>query len=262
VSAAEPTVLRDLVFAEPVGFRSLSLDLHLAAPGSAVILFVHGGGWRVGSRRVFCPTMVDLDPFSRLVANGFTVASIDYRLSAEAHFPAQVDDAVAALEWLRVHADEYGFDASRVVVWGESAGATLAALLGLRTDAAIAGIIDWYGPSDLMAMGRALGNLDDADTREAQWLGVPAGGDPERARSASPVTHVHPDAPPMLIAHGLDDSAVPHGQSELFARALTAIGVPVELELVPGAGHMWQGEEVDRPGLLDRATAFARRCTQ
>ncbi|MGC5171885.1 alpha/beta hydrolase fold domain-containing protein [Microbacterium sp. DT81.1] len=255
------TVLRDLVFAEPVGFRPLSLDLHLAPVGSPLIVFVHGGGWRIGSRRMFCPTMADDDPFGRIVAAGFTVASVDYRLSAEANSPAQQDDVAAALAWLAERAHEFGADTSRIVLWGESAGGTLAALVGLRPDAGVRGVIDWYGPSELVAMGEQLGNVHDPASREAEWLGVPAGDDAARARAASPALQVHADAPPFHLAHGLADSAVPPEQSELLAGALAAAGVPVELELVPGAGHMWQGEDVDRLGLLDRALAFARRVT-
>ncbi|SDG60448.1 alpha/beta hydrolase [Microbacterium pygmaeum] len=256
--------LSEIDFAQPVGFRPLSLDLRTPDDqGGAVaplIVFVHGGGWRIGSRKMFCPSMVDDDPFERIVAAGFAVASVEYRLSAEAVFPAQTEDVAAALGWLRAHGDRYDYDPSRVVLWGESAGATLAALVGLQ-DAAVRGIIDWYGPSDLPAMGAQLGNADDPASREAQWLGASAGADPERARAASPVAHVVAGAPPFLIAHGLADEAVPFAQSELLAARLAEVGTPVELELVPGAGHMWHGDDVDRRGLLDRAIAFAHRAT-
>lgn len=257
-----PTVLRDLVYAEPAGCRPLSLDLHLPARRDApLIVFVHGGGWRLGSRRVFCPSMTAADdPFGRIVAAGFALASVDYRLSGEAVFPAQVDDAFAAVRWLRLHADEFGFDADRLVLWGESAGATIAALVALDPDASARGLIDWYGPTDLTAMAQDLGSLDDPDSREAGWLGHPVGADLDRARAASPATHVHAGAPPTLIAHGLNDQAVPHAQSKLFATALAGVGVSTELDLVPGARHMWQGD-VDRVGLLERALAFARRVT-
>ncbi|UUT36162.1 alpha/beta hydrolase [Microbacterium elymi] len=254
-------VLRDLVFAEPVGYRPLSLDLHLGADRAPLIVFVHGGGFRLGSRRMFCPTMTADDPFARIVDAGFAVASVDYRLSAEATFPAQLDDVFDAVQWLCAHADEFGFDASRVVLWGESAGATLAALVGLRPDAGVRGVVDWYGPADIVAMATELGQLSDPETREAGWLGGTVDSDLAVAAQASPVTHVHADAPPFLIAHGQDDQAVPLSQSRLFAAALTQAGASADLELVAGAGHMWQGDDVDRRGLLERAIAFARRCT-
>ncbi len=254
-------MLRDLVFAEREGFRPLSLDLRLpAVAGAPLIVFAHGGGWRRGSRRTLAPTMDADEAFGRIVAAGFAVASVDYRLSGEAVFPAQVEDVSAAVDWLRAHAEEYGFDATRIVLWGESAGATIAALVGLRPDAGIRGIVDWYGPADLPAMATELGQLDDPGTREAGWLGVTVRSAGDAAVAASPARQVTRGAPPVWIAHGLADDAVPPSQSELFAAALAEQGVPVELELVPGAGHMWRGE-VDRLGLLDRALGFCARVT-
>jgi len=254
-------VLRDLVFAEPQGFRPLSLDLHRPeVDGAPLVLFVHGGGWRVGSRRVFCPTMEDLDPFGRIVAAGFAVASVDYRLSSEAVFPAQVDDVAAALAWLRANGSDLGVDAGRIVLWGESAGATLAALVGLAPGAAVRGVVDWYGPSDLLAMGRELGNADAPDSREAEWLGHPVSADPARASAASVALQVHPGSPPFLVAHGLADAAVPSDQATILASALQAAAVLVEVRLVADAGHMWRGD-VDRLALLDEALDFVRRVT-
>lgn len=261
-----PRVLRDLVYGQPLGFRELVLDLRLPeGDGAPLIVFVHGGGFRLGSRRVFVPTMPGDEPFDRIVAAGFAVASVDYRLSGEAVFPAQQDDVTAAVAWLRDAADEYAYDASRIVFWGESAGGTIAALVGLGDVAGgaanIRGIVDWYGPSDITAMATMLGQLDDPQSRESRWLGAPVGSVPDLARAASPIAHVAAGAPPFHLAHGLEDGGVPHEQSELLAAALTAEGVEVELELVPGADHLWRGDDVDRDGLLNRAIAFARRVT-
>ncbi|MEY9852927.1 acetyl esterase/lipase [Leifsonia sp. EB41] len=245
--------------------HGLRLDLHLpegAAPLGTpppVVVFVHGGGWRAGSRDVFVPTMRDEpSPFARIAAAGVAVASVDYRLSGDAVFPAQEDDVHAALDWLRAHADRLGVDTSRVVLWGESAGATLAALVALAPDSGVRGLIDWYGPSDLEALAAALGQSDDPTTREAGWLGHAVSADAERARAASPRHRVRPGAPPALIAHGLADAAVPPSQGELFAASLAGVGAEVELTLVPGAGHLWQGD-VDREALLDAAIAFCVR---
>ncbi|WP_228374209.1 alpha/beta hydrolase [Demequina phytophila] len=261
---ARPAVLRDLVFAEPVGFRPLSLDLHLpAATGAPVVVFLHGGGWRVGSRRTMAPTMPGDAPFARITDAGLAVASIDYRLSGEACFPAQVDDAAIALDWLRAHGAGLGVDASRVVLWGESAGATLAALVALGPDearAGVRGVVDWYGPADLVALAEEQHGLDDPGLREAGWLGHAVGADVDRAHLASPVWQVRPCAPPFHIAHGTSDTAVPPSQSVALAQALLAAGADAELTLVPGAGHLWQGD-VDRDAILDAAIAFARRVT-
>nr|WP_246313259.1 alpha/beta hydrolase [Leifsonia shinshuensis] len=241
--------------------------MHLPEPGGPlgspppVVVFVHGGGWRGGDRGTFVPTMrpgpedAGPTPFERIAAAGIAVASVDYRLSGEAVFPAQVDDLSTAVEWLRAHADELGVDASRIVLWGESAGATLAALVALEPGSGVRGLVDWYGPSDLEALAVSLGQTHDATTREAGWLGHAVSADPRRAREASPRHRVRPGAPPTLIAHGLADDAVPHSQSELFAATLTGVGAEVRLTLVPGAGHLWQGD-VDRDALFADALAF------
>ena len=103
MSAARP-ILRDVVFAERQGFRPLSLDLHRPAASPApVVLFLQGGGWRLGSRRTFVPHRSEAETFGRITGAGFAVASADYRLSGEARFPAQVDDVLAAIAWLREH---------------------------------------------------------------------------------------------------------------------------------------------------------------
>lgn len=254
-------VLRDIVFSSVVGFRPVTLDLHLPATTSApVVLFVHGGGWRAGSRRVFVPTMDGDAPFERIVAAGFAVAAIDYRLAGEARFPAQLDDVAAALLWVRENGPEHGLDPERIVLWGESAGATLAALAGLTGGVGIRGVVDWYGPTDLPAMAEALGQLDDPETREAGWLGGTVRSRADAARAASPRHQNLSGAPPFSIAHGDADQAVPPAQSVDFAEALSAAGVEVAFELVAGAGHLWAGE-VDREAILDRALEFARRVT-
>lgn len=254
-------VLRDLVFCELPGFRPLTLDLHLPAAGPApVVLYVHGGGWRLGSRRSFGPNFTTDGSFGRIVAAGFAVASVDYRLSGEAVFPAQVDDVRAALGWLREHAAEYSLDASRIVAWGESAGATLASLVALEPESGVAGVIDWYGPSDLIAFAALSDPAELANTRESQWLGGTALDLPEAARAASPALRANADAPPFLIAHGDADAFVPQSQSSDFADALRSQGVPVDFTSVPGANHMWNGV-ADTAPLLGAALDFARKVT-
>lgn len=269
---------RAVEYAALPGYRPLLLDLYTPpGPPAPVVLFVHGGGWRLGTRSVFCPTWRDWDPnpFHRLVAAGFAVASVDYRLSGEAVFPAQLQDVTAALRWLRTRDGELGVDADRVVAWGESAGAHLAALLGLtagRPDpdlvggdptAPIAGVVDWYGPANLLtlqdqARPDAVARSDTPDSRESLLIGVPLPEATELARRAGPVTYVHAGAPPFHIAHGGDDRFVPVGQSRELADALRAAGAPVELTVVPGADHMWRGA-ADPEAILAAATDFTRR---
>ncbi|HWM16447.1 MAG TPA: alpha/beta hydrolase, partial [Microbacterium sp.] len=161
-------------FAQPSGFRPLSLDLRTPhAAGAPLVVFLHGGGFLRGSRKVFTPGISDAQSFDRIVAAGFAVASCEYRLSGEARFPAQLDDVDAAIEWLQTHGPDHGIDAARLVLWGVSAGATLAALTGLRRGD-VRGVVDWFGPTDLFAMAEHDTEEAPWDTREARWLGAPA----------------------------------------------------------------------------------------
>lgn len=255
-----PAVL-DVEFAQPEGFRPLSLDLcRPEAPGAPLVVFLHGGGFLRGSRRVFTPGIAAEDSFDRIVAAGFAVASCEYRLSGEATFPAQLDDVDAAIEWLHTHADDLRIDARRPAVWGVSAGGTLAALTGLRR-ADVAGVVDWFGPADLFAMAEHDTGEAAVDTREARWLGAPAAQLPERARAASPALQVHAGAPPFHIAHGADDRHVPVQQSELLHAALLAAGASSSFERVPAAEHFWKGV-ADTGPLFDSAIDFVRRVTR
>ncbi|MCP2370283.1 acetyl esterase/lipase [Agromyces terreus] len=259
----------ELVFAEPGG-RPLRLDLHL--PGSSlagpvpVIVFVHGGGWNSGTRHEFGPE-VDR-AFERMVDAGLAVASVEYRLSDEAIFPAQVDDVVAALRWIAASGSEFGLDAARVVLWGESAGAALAALAAFRADAPVLGVVDWYGPTDLAALGADLDRLDDPDCAEGRLLGGTIASRPEAAVEASAALQVAGAVaagrplPAFLIAHGTADASVPASQATALADALRQAGGEVELDLVEGAGHRWETEPgrtppVDRDGIFERALRFA-----
>jgi acetyl esterase/lipase len=255
---AERRVIRDVVYSEVLGFRPLTLDIHVPESTPApVILYLHGGGWRTGSKASFGPHLSPAQSFERIVDAGFAVVAVDYRLSGEATFPAQVDDVRAALAWIRASGADHGLDASRVVFWGESAGSTLAALVALEPDAGVAGVIDWYGPTDLLAMADGLTADEVAVTRETGWLGVSALDDPERARATSPLYSVRAGAPAFHIEHGDSDVAVPQSQSVAFVAALELAGVPVEFVSVPGANHMWGGVADPAP-IVDRAIAFAR----
>ena len=261
-----------LAYAAPIGFRPLLLDLYRPAAGAdpaPLVVFMHGGGWLRGDRSMVSPSFASWrpGPLARLAADGFAVASVDYRLSGEARFPAQLEDVAAAVDWLTGHAGEYGFDAGRIVLWGESAGAHLAALLGLRLPAptGVRGVVDWYGPADLTALQEQVGVAgaltdDPLDTREARLLGAPVATVPELARAASPISHVRAGAPPFLIAHGTADRAVPFRQSEALAAALAEAGADVRFEAVNGADHMWVGVD-DLTPLYDAVVAFAREVT-
>ena len=254
------TSILEIDFAQPAGFRPLSLDLRTPdAEAAPLVVFLHGGGWLRGSRKVFIPGISDARSFDRIVAAGFAIASCEYRLSGEARFPAQRDDVDAALAWLHAHAADYGVDASRTVLWGVSAGATLAALTALRRDD-VRGVVDWFGPADLFTMAEHdMGDAPD-DTREARWIGGPAARHPEIARAASPVHQVRAGAPPFHISHGTADEHVPFAQSEALTRALRGVGTEVEFHPVEGGRHFWQGLD-DTDPVFDRAIDFISRHT-
>ncbi|MFK4064946.1 alpha/beta hydrolase fold domain-containing protein [Streptomyces sp. NPDC029674] len=258
--------LRGVPYRQEPGSRPLELDLWL--PGTTpeagpapLVLFVHGGAWLQGRRddmgmrtRHWSP-----GPFARIAAEGLAVACVDYRLSGEAAFPAPLDDVRSALHWLTLRGAELGVDTERTVVWGESAGGHLASLLALtEEERPLAGAVIWYGPSDLTA-ARGHFTPDDPATPEALLLGAAPATVPERARAGSPLSQVHPDAPPFLLVHGDADTMVDHPHSASLAAALTAAGVPAELWTVPGADHGWHGvadAEVER--VFRRSLEFAR----
>ncbi|GAA2953438.1 alpha/beta hydrolase [Streptomyces enissocaesilis] len=247
-------VLRGVPCGAVEGSRPLELDLWLpgAAPAgpAPLVLFVHGGAWRRGRRddmglrtRHWTP-----GPFARIAAAGVAVACADYRLSGEAAFPAPLEDLRTALRWLTLRSAELGIDTGRTVVWGESAGGHLASHLALtHADPPLAGAVVWYGPSDLTTPRDGYDPANPA-TPEALLIGAAPAAAPDRARAASPLTHVRSDAPPFLLVHGEKDTMVSCANSEALAAGLKGAGAPVELRTVPDADHGWYGlpdEEVE-----------------
>jgi acetyl esterase/lipase len=266
-------LLPGVPYAAIPGIRPLELDLWLP-PGEGpfpVVVFLHGGGWRVGSRHSAGPMLPD--PFQQVAAAGIAVAAVDYRLSGEAIWPAQLHDAKAAVRWLRARAAELGVDPDRIAAWGESAGGHLAELLGLVTDDGLEGdvgisgptsevvaVAAWYAPSDVAAVATDLAaDPSDPWTREALLLGAPAVTVPDTAAQASPVSHVVAGAPPFLLLHGRADRLIPSVQSERLHAALVAAGVEVEFHLFDGADHMWLGAPDAAADALDRTVTFLRR---
>ena len=275
VAAGGVRMLAGIPYAGLPGARPLELDLWLP-PDSAepterpfpAVVFLHGGGWRMGSRHGAGPAYAGASPhpFELVAQAGIVVASVDYRLSGEAIFPAQLHDAKAAVRWLRARAAEIGVDPERIAAWGESAGGHLALLLGLTGgvaglegsvgvpgSSAVAAVAAWYAPSDFLALPADLGaDSRDAGTREAMLLGAPAATVPERAAHAGPISHVSADAPPILLLHGRADRAIPAVQSERLHTALVAAGADARLHLYDGADHMWLGS--DRGAAADAVT--------
>ena len=176
------------------------------------------------------------------------MASINYRLSQHAVFPAQIEDCKAAIRWLRANAAKYHLDPDHIGVWGASAGGHLVALLGttggvkelegtggnLDQSSRVQCVVDWFGPTDMATMGR---QADKPGTPVAQLIGGPVQENQEKARKASPLTYVSKDSAPFLIMHGDKDNMVPLQQSEVLAEALKKAGVEVKLQVVKGNGH-------------------------
>lgn len=238
----------------------LLLDLHRPekVDRPPLVMFIHGGGWKNGDR-----TRCRLAWVAR---HGYAVASVEYRLSDEATFPAQIHDCKGALRWLRAHQQQYGYDAEQVVVAGTSAGGHLAALMGtsggveaLEGDTAghidqssrVQGVIDYYGPTDFVMRSKL--HPDKTEKREGsvyRLLGGPVSQRQELARLASPALHVTADDPPLLILHGDRDKTVQLIQSQRLHSAYIDLGLSALLHVEAGAGHGWRTSDAERELVL------------
>jgi acetyl esterase/lipase len=243
----------DVVFATVNG-RDLHMDLlypkQPAVVPMPVVVWVHGGAWRGGTHK-------SAGMMLGLARQGYFCASIEYRLSQEAIFPAQIHDCKGALRYLRAHAAEYRLNPDKIGVWGGSAGGHLVALLGtsggvqelegdvggnLDQSSAVQCVVDYYGPSDMATMiadrgGRILVDQRTGLTPEEALIGGKTEERLTEAKAASPVTYVDQDDPPFLIVHGELDKTVPIRQSERLDEALRAVGVDVTFVRVKSGGH-------------------------
>ena len=250
-------VRRDLPYVAG-GHERQKLDLYLPAgvKDAPVVVWIHGGGWQNGSK--------DRTPAVALLAHGYAVASINYRLSSHAVFPAQIEDCKAAVRWLRAHAGEHGYDPNRIGVWGSSAGGHLVAMLGVTGDvkdfdtgenlavsSRVQAVVDFFGPTDLLMMdAQSTANSrmkhNPPDSPESKLVGGAIQENPGKTRRASPLTYVSNGDTPFLIVHGDQDPLVPVAQSEVFLAALKKAGVEADLYVVKGGGHGgFQDPEVD-----------------
>jgi len=256
-------VLRDLEYAQVKGV-SLKLDLYRpsAMPSAPMplVIWVHGGGWRNGSK-TNCPA-------AWLATKGYAVASLDFRLLPEHPWPAQIEDPIAALRWLRQVSGKYGYDASRSAAMGGSSGGHVVALWGtlpLPAEDKVKAVVDLYGPTDLLTMppnvlSEKRTRADLAKANGALLLGGVVMDQPEKARAVSALHQVSKDDASFLIMHGMDDPGVPVDQSERLHAALKAAGVESTLKLIPGAGH--GGKEFDSPESRALIQAFLDRHLQ
>lgn len=247
-------VQRDVEYGKG-GERPLKMHIlrpkKLPAEPMPVLVWIHGGGWRGGDKN---GGLGKLAPYAE---RGYFCATIEYRLSKEAVFPAQIEDCKCAIRFLRAKAKDFHLDPARIGVWGSSAGGHLVALLGTsghvkelegkggwqEFSSRVQAVCDFCGPSDLVIIvDKSKGAKGAVETL--------LGGSPaelkEKAALASPVTHVTRQAPPFLIVHGDKDTLVPQQQAEILAEALKKAGTPVTLYIAQGQGHGLGGPEVDR----------------
>ncbi|PQO27726.1 alpha/beta hydrolase [Blastopirellula marina] len=243
--AAEPRVTKDLEYANVDG-QSLKLDLYRPeADGGPLVVWIHGGGWQGGSKNS-CP-------IQWLTEQGFSVASISYRFTDKAIFPAQIHDCKGAIRWLRAHRGEYGYSTDKIAVAGSSAGGHLAALLGTSGDVkelegTVGGnldqssrvdcVADYYGATDFVLRSKTQPQrANQKGSTVYKLLGGGADQMVEQAKLASAVFHVTPDDPPFLVLHGEKDNTVLLDQSERMKEVYDEAKLPLKLIVIPNAGH-------------------------
>lgn len=261
------TVDRNLVY-EKVSGRDLPLDLYRPQSNtpSPLVIWVHGGGWKSGSKAGGGPAVF------QLLQRGYAVASIEYRLSGEAIFPAAIEDCKAAVSFLRLHAEKYSLDPNRFGVWGSSAGGHLVSLLGTTNDvddfdthpvtheasSSVQAVCNWYGPSDFLRMNDFPSkiNHDGADSPESRFIGAPIQKNPQKTLRSNPAAFASEGDPPFLHLHGDKDQLVPFNQSEILHAALKASGVETTLYKVVGGGHGFGGARESREELIEKSIRF------
>jgi acetyl esterase/lipase len=255
------------------GDEAQRLDLWLPEQAAdaplPLVVCIHGGGWRGGSK-TWCP-------MAYMVGRGYAVASVEYRFSQKAVFPAQIQDCQAALRWLRANSRKYHFDPGHIGVIGASAGGHLVALLGTaggkKAFAPIGGneeqsdrvqaVCDYYGPTDFNTVMQQA--ADDKNVKNifkfntpgdpySGLIGVSLGSDRQKGDAVSPMHYVSEDNPPILILHGTHDALVPYAQSTELVAAMKDKGVNVLLQTLPGSGH--GGPAFGNPALAGLVTNF------
>jgi acetyl esterase/lipase len=261
-------VERDIEYVTGGGIAQ-SLDLYLPEKRSdkplPLIVYFHGGGWYTGSK-AGCPQT------QWLVPHGYAVASVEYRFSQFAIFPAQIQDAQAAVRWLRAHAKKYNVDSEKFGAMGGSAGGHIVALLGTsggkkvfppiggneEVSDRVQAVVDLYGPSNFVTVAgqaRADSSIKFGEFNPyEQLIGGKVPGDREKCEAVSPMHYISKDAPPFLIMHGVLDQIVPYGQGETLAAALREAGGDIVFQKFPDSGHA--GPAFVRPVVTDLIAAF------
>jgi acetyl esterase/lipase len=245
--AAGVAVDRDVVYTT-AGPDEQKLDIYHPTSSSTprpAVVFLHGGGWSAGGKRSFQRQA------AYLAAQGYVCASINYRLSQEAPYPAALYDAKAAVRWMRANAQKYGIDPSRIAASGGSAGGQLAALIGTTADvktmegdrgnpgysSAVQAVVVFNPLTDFVSALEETQSPAAVTKAIVAFLGGPLEKVPEVYMSASPIAHISSASPPFLFLHGSSDTTLPFSQSTEMRDALEAVGVRAELFTANGANH-------------------------
>jgi acetyl esterase/lipase len=224
-------------------------DAHGIVKPCPLVIFIHGGAWQSGDKFM----MPDPKEFHK---RGYAIASLNYRLTSEAPYPAQIEDCKTAVSWLREHATIFKIDPNRIGIWGISAGGHLAALLGTTGDMTtpswarsasgvsnrVQAVCDWCGPTDLTTMSKQAGSTYVLDKAVDRLLSSGTKEKSVLAKEASAISYVNKNCPPFLIMHGNHDNIVPVAQSIELARALKLAGVKCTLTIMPGISHMFASQ--------------------
>jgi acetyl esterase/lipase len=247
------------------------LDIYLPPTSKSkmpLVIWVHGGGWMHNDKYADMSYMGNT--IKAIIENGYALASIDYRQSTQAIFPAQILDCNQAVEFLHKNASQYNIDKDRFILLGFSAGGHLASLQGLSLNNNVAdfypgkqkpsfkikAVIDFYGPSDfLLFYGIGIAGKDDSPI--GKLLGVSPLVRPDVSKKASPATYVDKDDPPFFIVHGEKDDGVPTAQSYLLKAWLDISKVKSELTIVKDAPHY--GEMFDQKEVRDKLIMFLKQ---
>ena len=248
----------DIAYAS--GSNAQKLDIFL--PDSVkeinpVLIWIHGGGWKSGDKSEFRNT----SRLTELRRRGYAVVVINYRLSGEAKFPAQIFDVKAAIRWVKANATTYKFNSAKVGVWGSSAGGHLSALAGTSGNvteledlgqgnssvvSTVQVVVDWYGPTDFLKMdslalaqGCTSSNHNAANSPESELIGFQIITRPDLVAKANPIAYISNDDPPFFIEHGLTDCTVAYGQSQLLYNQLLPVlgSQKVKIKLLDATGH-------------------------
>jgi len=235
------------------------LDLYIPTTGSGpfpVVIMVHGGGFMMGDKS----DGAGLSGVDQLLAAGYAVASINYRLSSEAKYPAQIEDAKSAVRYLRANAATYNLNPDKFGAWGASAGGSLVALLGTTCgveelegaelgnadqSSCVQAVVDWFGPIDFLAMDEQFAGTscpqthNDTNSPESQLVGAAIQTVPDLVATTNPMNYITADDAPFLIQNGSADCNIPPVQGQNLADALSAVidAGKVTYMLIDGAGH-------------------------